>query len=446
MASQLPPFNIMCKPVCGTCNLNCSYCYYTHKPKALYPGVNRFEMSDDVLESYTRQYLQAMPVHCDFNWQGGEPTLAGLDFFRRAVELQQHYKTDGQNVVNSFQTNGTLLNDEWCEFFAENNVLVGVSLDGPPQWHDSFRLDHAGRPSFHRAWAGLEMLRNHSVEFNVLVTLNSANAPHGADIYRYFVNRSVRYLQFIPILERDDKGNPTDFSCTPEQFGRFALDVLRLWLDRDIGKVSVRLIDALMHTILFGVSSLCCYSTRCANAHVLEFNGDLYACDHFVERRWLIGNIMDRPLTELIGDPLLAEFAALKTDLPQLCRDCRYLQFCNAGCPKHHMPIGTDRKRYNYFCEGLKTFFAEAVPVLRQITPYLQQSQVALQHNKIHADPASGKSSRLKPAPASRKMDKLKRNDPCPCGSGLKYKQCCGRNRSRDNPLIHRADQETQTK
>jgi len=425
-----PPFNIICKPVCGLCNLNCSYCYYTYKPKTLYPDVTHFQMSDDVLESYVRQYLAAMPVHCDFNWQGGEPTLAGLDFFRRAVELQKQYQADGQTVVNSFQTNGTLLDDEWCEFFAENGVLVGISLDGPPQWHDRFRVDRAGKPTFHRAWAGLELLRKHRVEFNVLVTLNSTNAPHGGDIYRYFVNRGVRYLQFIPILERNDAGRPTDFSCTSEQFGRFALDVLALWESRDIGKVSVRLIDSVMHTILFGTASLCCYSPRCANAHVLEFNGDLYACDHFVERRWLIGNIMDRPLAELVTDPLLEEFAALKTGLPNVCRDCEYLHYCNGGCPKHHMPIGTDAGRRNHFCDGLKALFAEAIPTLKRIAPYVQRGDAPpVEQGGTPAGASQQQAHQPQAVPAGRPAGKPKRNDPCPCGSGRKYKNCCGKAR-----------------
>ncbi len=424
----LPPFNIMCKPVCGTCNLNCSYCYYTHKPAELYPDVKRFQMTDDVLESYVRQYMAAMPVHCDFNWQGGEPILAGIDFYKRAFALQEQFKTEGQTVVNSFQTNGTLLDDEWCEFLAVNKVLVGVSLDGPPLWHDSFRVDHAGEPSFNRAWAGLELLRKHRVEFNILVTLNSTNVPHSADIYRYFVNRDIKYVQFIPILERDEAGKPTDFSCTADQFGKFSLDVFRQWQERDIGKVSVRLIDAVMHTILFGAPSLCCYAARCANAHVLEFNGDLYVCDHFVEREWLVGNIMDRPLTELLADGRLADFAKLKTELPEACADCEYLQFCNGGCPKHHMPIGGGPSRRNHFCDGLKTFFAEAIPALQKIAPYLNRGELppgAQPENS--AAPASHPSAGQQARPAGRSGGKAKRNAPCPCGSGRKYKQCCGK-------------------
>jgi len=214
MSEVLRPFNIMAKPVCGVCNLDCQYCYYTSKPKELYPEVSRSEMrmSESVLEAYTRQYLQAMPVRCEFGWQGGEPLLIGKEFFRKAVALQKQYALPDQTLSNALQTNGTLLDDEWCEFLAEHNFLVGLSLDGPPQWHDCYRRDHAGQTSFHRAWAGLELLRKHRVEFNVLVTLNGANAPHGGDLYRYFVNRDVRYLQFIPILERTADDRPTDFS------------------------------------------------------------------------------------------------------------------------------------------------------------------------------------------------------------------------------------------
>lgn len=414
----------MCKPVCGMCNLDCAYCYYTSKPRELYPDVEAFQMSDEVLESYTRQYLQAMPVQCDFGWQGGEPTLAGLDFFRKAVELQNRYKVEGQTVNNGLQTNGTLLTDEFCEFFAENNFLVGISLDGPAQWHDKFRYDHAGNPTFHRAWAGLELMRKHGVEFNVLVTLNSTNASHAGNIYRYFVNRGIKYLQFIPILERMPDGSPTPFSCTGEQFGRFMLDVFDIWANRDVGQVSERFIDSVIHTIIYGCASTCCTSRRCANAYVLEFNGDLYACDHFVYPEWRIGNIMDTPLVELLKDPKLEDFARLKTDLPAACHGCEFLNFCWGGCPKHHMPIGHDSARVNYFCEGYKMFFRHALGDLTRIAGDVKQGR-----QPSPKTPANTEATKL-PAPGIAKSGggaRPGRNDPCPCGSGRKYKSCCGR-------------------
>jgi len=440
MAEVIRPFNIMCKPVCGVCNLDCAYCYYTAKPRDLYPDVpdaSGFRMPDRVLEEYTRQYLEAMPVRCEFGWQGGEPTLIGLDFFRRAVALQKQHVRPGQTISNALQTNGTLLTDEWGEFLAEHKFLVGVSLDGPAQWHDFYRKDHAGRPTFHRAWAGLELLRKHRVEFNVLVTLNSVNAPHAADIYRYFVNRGVQYVQFIPILERPRRRAPTDFSCTPAQFGRFCLDVFEQWATRDVGRVSERLIDSVLHTLIFGVASTCCYAERCGNAHVLEWNGDLYACDHFVYPQWKIGNILERPLVELVRDPKLAEFDRMKIELPAVCRDCEFLPFCRGGCPKHHMPIGTDPARVNYFCEGYKLFFRQALPELRRMAEYFKRNQTpppkGAPAGAARAGEASGAFA-AGPAPDAAMPYKTSlprktpgRNDPCPCGSGRKFKACCGR-------------------
>ena len=448
MGEIAQPFNIMCKPVCGACNLDCSYCYYTMKPRELYPGRHRFKMTEEVLEKYTRQYMAAMPVHVDFGWQGGEPLLAGKAFFRKAVEFQKRFGRDGQEVANALQTNGTLLDDEWCELIAEHSFLVGISLDGPAQWHDAFRRDRRGQATFHRAWAGVELLRKHRCEFNVLVTLNSANAPHAGDIYRYFVNRGIRYVQFIPILERDEQGDVQPFSCTAAQWGRFLLEVFDQWASRDVGKVSERFIDNVLHTIVYGKASMCCYSDRCANAHILEFNGDVYACDHFVYPEWKIGNLMDRPLGELVTDPRLDEFAALKTAVPQACRGCEFFEYCRAGCPKHHVPIGTDPARVNWFCEGYKLFFREALGELHRMAAYVKRGQLpplrdapapaptreaAERANRFQAGPAPDAAIPLKavaanqatPAPLRGKPPG--RNDPCPCGSGLKFKKCCAK-------------------
>ena len=420
MGDNLRPFNIMAKPVCGICNLNCRYCYYTSKPSQLYPDVREFRMSPEVLESYVHQYLSSQLEHCEFGWQGGEPTLAGMDFFRKAVNLQRQYAAEDQRLTNRLQTNGLLLDDEWCEFLAENDFLVGISIDGPPQWHDAFRRDGEGGPSFHRAWSGLELMRRYGVEFNVLVTLNSINAPHGGDIYRYFVNRGVQYLQFIPILEPGPGEGPAGFSCTGEQFGRFMLEVFEIWSDRDIGKVSERFIDNCLHQLIFGRASMCCYSDRCANAQVLEFNGDLYACDHFVFKEWLVGNIMTRPLEDLLRDAKLGEFAKMKTQLPETCRDCEFLPFCNSGCPKHHRPIGTDPKRINHFCEGYKMFFTHALGELKRIAECIKRDQLPAPEQQS-AEPRHASQGTTPPARSPG------RNDPCPCGSGRKFKNCCGK-------------------
>ncbi len=433
MSQTIRPFQIMAKPVCGVCNLDCRYCYYTAKPKELYPEADKFQMSDEVLERYIKDYLALQPERCEFGWQGGEPTLSGLGFFRKIVELQKQYSREGQAVTNALQTNGTLLDAEWCEFLRENKFLVGISLDGPAQWHDAYRRDHEGNPSFHRAWAGLELLRKHGVEYNILVTLNSVNAPHAGDIYRYFVNRGAQYVQYIPILERTADDQPSDFSCTGEQFGRFMLDVFEIWASRDVGKISERFIDNCLHQIIYHRASMCCYADRCANAHVLEFNGDLYACDHFVYGEWKIGNIMETPLGELVRDPRLDEFAELKLQLPAACRECEFLEFCKGGCPKHHQPIGTDPARVNHFCEGYKMFFREALPKLREMAKYIERGQIPpMSGDAQPAQPAPGQQAAFQagPGPQSTQPALQKppgRNAPCPCGSGRKFKSCCGR-------------------
>lgn len=418
---DLPPFNIMAKPVCGVCNLNCEYCYYTCKPRQLYGGVepSQMRMSEELLDSYVRQYTTAQPARADFGWQGGEPTLAGLDFFRRAVELEEQYAQEGQIITNALQTNGTLLNDEWCEFLAEKNFLVGLSLDGPPAWHDHFRKDHAGLGSFGRAWAGLECLRKHGVEHNVLVTLNSRNAPYAGDIYRYFVNRGVNYLQFIPVLEKDEHGEPTEYSCSGEQFGKFLVQVFDAWAAGDVGKVSVRFFDSVLHAMIYGTATVCCESTRCANAHVLEWNGDLYACDHFCDPQWKLGNILETPLVELLQKPLLTEdFARLKTDRPEPCNQCEFLRLCWGGCPKHHLHRDGDVK-VNHFCAGYKMFFRHAVPEFERIAQYVSKGQLPPPKDA----PAAPAGRRPHPMPAKPPG----RNEPCPCGSGRKFKHCCGK-------------------
>ena len=480
MIEPVQPIHIMAKPVCGTCNLQCAYCYYTEKMAELYPGQARFQMDDATLASFVRQYLQLAtwsPVI--FGWQGGEPTLAGIDFFRRAVALQRQHAPAGLAVANALQTNGTLLDDPWCAFLTENGFLVGLSLDGPPQWHDHYRRDRAGGETFARAWAGLERLRRHRVEFNVLVTLNARNAPHAGDVYRYFVNRGVRWLQFIPILERDRRGQVRDFCCTGEQFGRFMIEVFDVWRERHVGVVSERLIDSVLHTLVNGRATICCNAPRCADAHVLEWNGDLYACDHFVYRHWWIGNIHRTPLDELVRSPRLREgdpkrdssrlgtpFAALKTDLPVPCRQCQYLQYCQGGCPKHRLrfPATEDRSQeVNYFCEGYKMFFAHALPELKRIAESIRQQEGVPNPDSsglgAHVPPSAERRSPVDAAPAakaarpasvaprctsgsrlcrkqpqagrsterSRRSRLCYRNSPCPCGSGRKYKQCCGR-------------------
>lgn len=408
------PFNIMIKPVCSTCNLDCAYCYYKTKSKELYGTDAVLRMSDDLLEDFTVQYIRAMPGVCTFNWQGGEPLIVGLDFFRKAVGLQKKHAGPNQLIGNNIQTNGTLLSEEWCRFFRDNQFLVGISIDGPEALHNMFRRDVEGQGTFLPAWKGLELLRKHGVEFNVLVALNSENTPKGKEIYQFLVSQGIKHMQFIPVIERKTDGTMADFSCSPRHLESFLVDVYSCWKDRDVGKVSVRFIDDLLYYLFYGQSPICCNGRKCAHAFVLEWNGDLFACDHFVFKDWLIGNISSQPLEKLIQSPMVEKFAGLKTDLPAECRRCIYLQYCNGGCPKHHVPIGTSPARINYFCQAYKTFFAVALDELKRLAETVRSEnadkRVSLRHER-----------------SSMPGEKVGRNDPCPCGSGRKYKLCCGR-------------------
>ena len=375
--NNIYPFTIIAKPVSGICNLNCKYCYYVSKPKELYPQVKSFLMTDETLSSFIKQYIEAMPQYCSFHWQGGEPLLAGKDFFKKVVSLQNTHRLPNQIITNALQTNGTLLDEEWCDFFRENHFLIGISIDGAPQWHDYYRKDRNGNNTFYQTWAGLELLEKTGVDFNVLVTLNNRNISHGGNIYRYFTNRNIRHLQFIPIVERTKDGRIADFSCNAEQYGKFLLETFEIWFNRDIGKVSVRFFDNVIHTILYGQSEMCCYARRCANAFVLEFNGDLYVCDHFVFPEWKIGNILETPLVELLQSSKIEEFAKLKTELPDVCKDCEFLNYCWSGCPKHHIPSDTSAKRVNYLCQSYKMFFSKSLDKFEVLARHLISSGVS---------------------------------------------------------------------
>ena len=367
------PFSIMTKPVCGVCNLDCTYCYYKDKVN-LYPGEKQFLMDPNVLEEFIKQYLRLQPRSAIITWQGGEPLLAGIDFFKKAREFQHRWSLPGQYVSSTLQTNGVLINDEWADFFARNNFLIGISIDGPKEVHDYFRITKGGKPSFEKAWQGLETLRKHRAEFNVLVTLNSENIKLGGDLYRFFVKRGINWLQFIPILEKDEKGEPLPFSCPPDGYAKFLCETFDTWVVNDVGKISVRIFESIVYTLVKMVPTVCCFAKKCANAYVLEYNGDLYACDHFVFPEWKIGNIMETPLRELLNSPLIEEFSKLKTELPEPCKECEFLPICNGGCPKHHVykdGVG----KVNYFCSAYKEFFKYSIRTFKKIAHDIAQKE-----------------------------------------------------------------------
>ena len=307
----------MAKPIGAICNLNCKYCFYTPK-KELYPDMNT-GMSDEVLEEYTRQYIDAMKIpEITFAWQGGEPTLMGIEFFKKAIKYQEKYKKPGMQIYNTIQTNGILLDDEWCQFFRENNFLVGISIDGPQELHDAYRKDKKGNPSFDQVMHGIRLMQKHGVEFNILATVNRVNADHPLEVYKFFKDEvGAKYIQFIPIVElvsEDSNGNikVSDESVLPEQYGKFLTTIFDEWIKNDVGEVYVQIFDAALASWVDYPPSVCIFAPTCGTAMIIEHNGDMYACDHFVDPDHLLGNIMDTKLDELVLSSKQFQFGKIK--------------------------------------------------------------------------------------------------------------------------------------
>jgi uncharacterized protein len=360
-AHPVPAFHLMSKPAGSRCNLACSYCFYLQKGR-LYPG-GRFRMPDDVLEAYIRQTIAAHKVpEVTFAWQGGEPTLLGLDFFEKALMLQKKFCRPGMVIRNTVQTNGTLLTDRWCDFFRKNHVLVGISIDGPREMHDAYRTDPSGNGSFDRVMQGLSLLKKHHVEFNVLCAVHRGNGDHPLEVYRFFRDSlGAGFIQFIPVVERDSStGAVTPLSVRPAQFGRFMTGVFDEWVRHDVARVYVQLFDAALATWYGEPPGVCVFSPTCGHAMVIEHTGDIYSCDHFVDRDHLLGNIMTDSLEELVISPRQLQFGKNKQEtLPEYCRTCRFLFACRGECPKNRFTSAPDGEQgLNYLCEGYRLFFA----------------------------------------------------------------------------------------
>ncbi len=420
MSDTAPPaFHVMAKPTGARCNLRCDYCFFLEKSE-LYPGSD-FRMTDEVMESFVRQTIAAQQVpFVTLAWQGGEPTLMGLDFFRRALETERDALPDGWAVERTIQTNGTLLDDEWAAFLAQNEILVGLSLDGPRDLHDAYRHDGTGHSVFDRVEAAARLLQKHGAEFNVLCTINAANASRPLDVYRYFRDElGARYLQFIPIVEVATPpadglaGTVTERSVPPLAYGEFLSAIFDEWVRNDVGEMFVQFFDGVLAAYLRGYSSLCVLRPTCGEGVALEHNGDVYSCDHFVDEPYLLGNIMETPLGELVRSDKQQAFGEAKRDtLPGYCRECEFLFACNGECPKNRIALTPGGEPgLNYLCEGLKHFFAHTDRHMKAMAALLREGRSADQIMVILAEEAA----------------RTGRNDPCPCGSGNKYKACCGR-------------------
>ena len=430
-------FHVMAKPTGAVCNLDCEYCFFLSK-EMLYPG-SRFRMAEQLQETYVRQLLEAHPKVGEVivAWQGGEPTMMGVDFFRRSMELEKRYAAPGQRVLNTLQTNGTLLDDEWGAFLAEHRFLVGISIDGPPAMHNAYRVDKGGKPTYERVVRGLEVLKRHGVDWNVLTTVHAVNGDHGAEVYRFLRDElDARYIQFIPIVERATPetltvadtgwgsgvhGRPlytqegslvTHRSVAPAQYGRFLVDAFEEWVRRDVGEVYVQMFDTALANWYGEPGGMCVHAESCGEQLALEHNGDLYSCDHYVEPNYLLGNIGDRHLLELVALPQQQKFGQDKRDtLTRYCRDCDVRFACNGGCPKDRFatsPYGEPGQ--HYLCPSYQAFFRHVRPAMEQMAELLRAGRAPAEIVDWYATEDAHRP----------------RNSACPCGSGRKWKHCHG--------------------
>jgi uncharacterized protein len=428
-------FHVMAKPTGAVCNLDCSYCFFLSK-EMLYPG-SRFRMADELLETYLRQLIEAhgQVPEVTIAWQGGEPTLMGLDFFRRSVEIAERYLRPGQRAAYTIQTNGTRLDEEWAAFLREHDFLVGISIDGPRDIHNAYRVDKGGKGSFDQVMRGLGVLREAGVEWNALTTVHAANGEHGREVYCFLRDEcGARFVQFIPIIERvaeaavdgtvpwtswrdrplyvQEGDVVTGRSIGGAQYGTFLVDVFEEWVRRDVGTVYVQMFDVALANWVREPPGLCIHSETCGLALALEHTGDLYSCDHFVEPRHKLGNITMTSMLELVSSPQQVQFGLDKRDtLPRYCRECDVRFACHGGCPKDRFTSTPDGEPgLNYLCLGFKRYFHHIDRPMRVMGELLQQNKAPAEIMALYATEDA----------------KRGRNDPCTCGSGRKWKRCHG--------------------
>ena len=374
------PLYVMLKPAGAHCNLACKYCYYLEKNK-LYPTAQRHLMSDEMLEQFTREYIEAQTMNqVLFTWHGGEPRLRSIDFYRKALSLQQKY-AGGRRIDNVIQTNGTLLTDEWCEFFAQNHWLVGISIDGPQPDHDHYRLTAAGKPSWKKVMQGIKLLKKHGVEWNAMAVVNAYNANHPMEFYRFFKENGCQFLQFTPIVERQtrhedgrtlasladkDEISLSEASVAPEQWGYFLCAIFDEWVRKDVGKIFVEIFDCTLANWMGISPGICAYSKECGHAGVMEHNGDVYSCDHFVFPEYKLGNIRDHSLIDMLYGEQQQEFSRLKhSSLPRQCKECDMEFACHGECPKNRfMKDKYGDSGLNYLCPGYYHYYQHVAPYM----------------------------------------------------------------------------------
>lgn len=408
-------FQIFAKPIGAICNLQCQYCYYLSKVD-IYPNGESFKMSDEILEKYIIQLINASqgPV-ISFSWHGGEPTLLGLDFFRRVVELQRKHQPPNYMIINGIQTNGTLLDQNWCNFFAKERFAVGISLDGPQEIHDRYRITKNQKPTFDQVMHGYKLLKQYNINCDILCVVNSYNVKYPIQIYQFFKQIGAKYITFLPLVE--PRSNTKDIvsqrTVPSSAWGDFLCAIFDEWIENDISSIKVQIFEESARIAQQQEHALCIFKEICGNVPVVEHNGDFFSCDHFVDPQHYLGNIQETPLIELLESNAQKAFGRAKLNtLPQYCWSCEVRHLCNGECPKNRFIKAPDGENgLNFLCEGYKSFFKHCQPFIEAIADLYQLEQ----NNSIV------QAKYIKP------YHKVGRNDPCPCGSGLKYKKCCGK-------------------
>jgi uncharacterized protein len=397
-------FQVFVKPAGAVCNLDCQYCYYRDK-RSLYPDASALRMTDSLLEEYIVQHIATVGgPETVFSWHGGEPTTLGVDFFRKAVELQRKHKPAGWRIRNGIQTNGVLLDGEWGRFLAAEDFRIGLSLDGPAELHDPYRVTRGGQPSHRQAMRGYEILRRHAVHTDILCVVHNLNVRQPLTVCRFLREIGCTFVGFLPAVERAPEG-VSPYTPSAEDYGAFLCKIFDEWVARDTDRMAVQIFEEAARPALGMEHSLCVFRETCGQIPVIEHNGDFFPCDHYVDREHRLGNIRETPLGELLESPAQRAFGEAKRDaLPRYCRECEVLAMCHGGCPKYRFIRTPDGEEgLNYLCAGLKRFFLHSrAPIQRIVSRGREQT----------------------PGPTAA-PGQPGRNDPCPCGSGLKYKKCC---------------------
>jgi serine-type anaerobic sulfatase-maturating enzyme len=415
----LKPFSLLVKPASFACNLRCKYCFYLEKKE--YFGSKHF-MSIHILEKMISTFMALELPSYSIGWQGGEPTLMGLDFFKKVVEFQQKYGKNGANVSNGLQTNATLLDDEWCKHLSKYNFLVGISIDGPKEIHDLNRLTTAGRGSHDDVMKGMNALKRNNVEFNVLTLVNSANVKQPLMIYNYLKDMGVNYHQYIECVEFDKTGELNEFAVRPEEWGEFLCKIFDEWYKHDAYTISVRFFDSILTKMVENYANACPFDTDCRQYLVVENNGNIYPCDFYVLPEYKLGNIMENTWETMLNSPVYEAFGARKRNWNEKCETCNFLNLCNGCCPKNRPAHGADPTKLSVLCKGWEMFYEHTMSRFKTLAnQIIKDREHAAEQERIQ------RAQTINMQKSQQAPQKIGRNSPCPCGSGKKFKKCCGK-------------------